>query len=106
MAMRHEAMAVDPNAGLFDAMTLTDRDVLAMVLRRGILLTVAGLLAVALAALAVGRLIAALLVDVSATDPLIFSAAAFFLAFVALLASYLPAMRASKIDLMIALRRP
>lgn len=160
--LRREAMAVDPNAGLFDAMTLTDyigaplfaqrfaatllsalgamslllaavglysimayavsqrtheigirlalgansREVLAMVLRRGILLTVAGLLAGALAALAMGRLIAGLLVDVSATDPVIFTAASLFLAFVALLASYLPARRASKIDPMIALRHP
>jgi ABC-type antimicrobial peptide transport system permease subunit len=55
-------------------------------------------------AAAVTRLASGLLVNVSATDPLIFGGAALFLAAVALAASYVPALRAVRIDPNTALR--
>jgi putative ABC transport system permease protein len=56
------------------------------------------------AAAAVTRVVAGMLVKVSATDPRIFGAAALFLAAVALAASYVPALRATHIDPNQALR--
>jgi len=79
-------------------------DVLGMMVRQGMILTVAGLAAGLAAALAATRLVAGVLVNVSATDPMIFAGAALFLGMVALVASYLPARRATKVDPMTALR--
>ena len=50
------------------------------------------------------RVMASLLFEVSASDPLTFFAVAALLTFVALLASFIPAYRATKVDPMIALR--
>jgi ABC-type antimicrobial peptide transport system permease subunit len=79
-------------------------DVLGLVVRQGMGLTVIGLLVGVAVAAAVTRLAAPLLINVSSTDPLIFSAAALFLAGVALAASYVPARRATRIDPNEALR--
>jgi hypothetical protein len=49
-------------------------------------------------------LVAGMLVNLSATDPLIFTAASLFHVLVALVASYLPTRRASKVDPIVALR--
>ncbi len=78
--------------------------VLGMVIRKGALLTAAGLAAGIVAALAAARLVASMLVGVSATDPTVFAAAAAFLGAVALLSSYLPARRATRVNPMNALR--
>jgi putative ABC transport system permease protein len=75
-----------------------------MVVRQGMALAAAGVLAGIAAALAATRFAAGMLVNVSATDPAIFAGAALFLGLVALLASYLPGRAATKVDPMIGLR--
>jgi putative ABC transport system permease protein len=90
--------------GIRMALGAQSRDVLGMVVRQGLALTSAGLLGGIAVSLAGARLIAGMLLNVSATDPRIFAGAALFLGLVALLASYLPARRAAKVDPMGALR--
>jgi ABC-type antimicrobial peptide transport system permease subunit len=65
---------------------------------------VPGLLAGLVAALAASRLVAGMLIRISAADPVTFVAAASFLGLVSLVASYLPAFRATRVDPMTALR--
>jgi putative ABC transport system permease protein len=79
-------------------------DVLKLVIRQGMVLILAGLFAGWGAALGVTRLLRSLLFDLSATDPLTFLATALLLALVAMLACYLPARRATKVDPLVALR--
>ncbi len=79
-------------------------DVIGRVIWQGMRLTAAGLLAGVIVAIALMRLASGMLVNVSATDPLIFAVAAIFLAGIAMAASYLPARRATRIDPNTALR--
>jgi predicted permease len=79
-------------------------DVLGLVLREGLVLTVPGLVAGSLIALAASRVVRGMLVNISPSDPITFVAAAAFLALVAALASYLPALRATRVDPVVALR--
>ncbi len=79
-------------------------DVLGLVLREGVRLAVAGLLAGGIVALAAERMVGGMLVHISGADPLTFAAAAAFLGVVAALASYLPALQATRVDPMVALR--
>ena len=79
-------------------------DVLKLVLREGLLLTVPGLVAGSVIALAAARVVSGMLVNVSPSDPLTFTLAAAFLGLVAALASYLPALRATRVDPVVALR--
>jgi predicted permease len=74
------------------------------VLGRTLLLTLFGILAGAIASLAIGRLMASLLFGTRPTDPATFVMTALLLTVVAALAGYLPARRASRIDPMVALR--
>ncbi len=89
--------------GIRMALGAKSRDVLLMVLRQGMLMTLAGLAIGIAAALAVTRLVSGALVDVSATDPLVFGGGALFLAAIAAVACYVPARRAMRIDPNVAL---
>jgi putative ABC transport system permease protein len=90
--------------GIRMALGAQPRDVLKLIVGQGLILTVIGLALGLAGALALTRLMAGLLYGVSATDPLTFAAIALLLTSVALLASYIPARRAMKIDPLIALR--
>jgi len=79
-------------------------DVLRLVVGQGLTLTLVGFGVGLLGSLAATRLFATLLYGIKPTDPLTFLAVALFLLALALLASYLPARRASKVDPMVALR--
>jgi putative ABC transport system permease protein len=75
------------------------------VMRRGGKLIAIGAMLGVIGSLSLTRLIASLLYGVSATDPAIFAGVALSLVAVALLACYIPARRAMKVDPMVALRR-
>jgi len=79
-------------------------EVIRMILRQGIVIVAAGLAIGILAALGMGRLVENLLVGVRGTDPLTYCVVSLSLACVALVASYIPARRAAKVDPMVALR--
>jgi putative ABC transport system permease protein len=74
------------------------------VLRQGLMLTLAGIVAGTAAAIALTRTIASLLFEVSATDPMIFFTVPALLLAIALVACYIPARRATRVDPLVALR--
>jgi ABC-type lipoprotein release transport system permease subunit len=80
------------------------RDVLRMVLGEGARLALAGVSLGIVIALAASRLVRGLLFDVSATDPVTFVGVGVALSAIALLASYVPARRATRVDPVLALR--
>ena len=80
------------------------RDVLKLVLRSGMSLVLIGLVIGLAGALALTRLMSTLLFEVSPTDPITFAAVALCVILAALLACYIPARRATKVDPLVALR--
>ena len=77
---------------------------MALVVRQGLILTMIGVVVGIVLSLAVTRVLATFLVGIEALDPTVFGVVAIVLTIVAGLASYLPALRATKIDPVSALR--
>ena len=90
--------------GVRMALGASRTDVLKMMVLQGLRLAGAGLLVGFVLALVLTRLISGLLYGISPGDPLTFAALALVLAAVAFLASYLPALRATKVEPIEALR--
>lgn len=90
--------------GICAAIGATPREIIGNILGRGVRLTLLGLGLGLAGSVVSGRLIAGLLFDVKAADPLVLAAAVVLLSAVALVACYIPAHRATKIDPMVALR--
>ena len=90
--------------GIRIALGASRRDIIAMVVRQGMAITVAGLVIGLSFSLYLTRLLSSLLFHVSDTDPLTFVAAALVFSFVALVASYVPARRATHVDPTLAMR--
>ena len=79
-------------------------DVVRLVLRQGLRLVIIGVAIGSLISAAVTRVLAAALFDISPTDPLTFVVITLLLGLVALLACWVPARRATKVDPLVALR--
>jgi ABC-type antimicrobial peptide transport system permease subunit len=90
--------------GIRMALGATQRDILSLVVRQGMVLALSGVTIGLAGAFLLTRLIRSLLFGVQATDPLTFVGISVLLALIALLASYIPAQRAARIDPMMSLR--
>ena len=90
--------------GIRTALGATRRDILSLVLGHGMRLAAAGVVIGSILALGVARLLSSQLFGVGAGDPPTYAAIAALLAAVALVASWLPARRAARVDPMVALR--
>ncbi|PYT90664.1 MAG: hypothetical protein DMG36_20310 [Acidobacteria bacterium] len=90
--------------GIRMAMGAERSDVLGLVVGHGLKLTGAGLVAGIIVALALTRKLSSLLFGVSAYDPLTYASVILVLVIVALLACYIPAQRATRVDPLVALR--
>ena len=86
------------------ALGASRREVLRLVLREGLGVTLFGVALGLAGALVLSRVMAGYVYGITSTDPLTFAVASLLLTSVALLASYLPARRAARIDLVTALR--
>jgi putative ABC transport system permease protein len=90
--------------GIRQALGAQRGHILSLIVGRGLLLSIAGVVVGSCAAFALSRFLKSLLFQVSATDPAIFIGISFLFVIVALLASYIPARRTAKVDPMVALR--
>jgi len=90
--------------GIRVALGAKRKDVLKLVVGQGFKLTLIGIGIGTLSAIALTRFLSSLLYGVKPTDPFTFTAVSIVLASVAMIASYIPARRATKVDPMVALR--
>jgi predicted permease len=102
--LSYEVSRKTPEIGVRMALGARPFDVLRFIVRQGVGLSSAGAILGTLAALGATRYLASLLYGVRSYDPLTFAAVAILLVVVALLATYIPARRASRVDPMVALR--
>jgi putative ABC transport system permease protein len=90
--------------GIRIALGASRRNVLGLVLKRGLMLAGSGVAVGLLGSFALTRLLTNQLFGVSATDPVTFATVSILLTALALLATYIPARRAMKVDPLVALR--
>lgn len=90
--------------GIRMALGARARDVWTMMLRQGLIIVAADIACGLLGAIALSKIVASLLYGVSATDPLAFAVSLLLLAAVALVASFFPARRATKVDPVAAIK--
>jgi putative ABC transport system permease protein len=102
--MAHSVTPRTHEIGIRLALGANPRDVMRMILGQGAALTGIGLTIGVIASVALTRLMSAILYGVSAYDPVTFVGVALVLIIVALVACYVPARRAMRVDPMVALR--
>jgi predicted permease len=103
--MSHTVLRRTGEIGLRMALGATAQGVLWMVMRESLIAVGVGVVIGLAGSFAATRIVANLLFGLTATDPLTFAGGAFLLIVVALVAGWVPARRASRVDPMVALRR-